>query len=54
MQRTGPKISSWAIVMSRRTSEKTVGRTKKPVSRPSGGSAPPVTSVAPSSIPLRM
>ena len=25
---TGPKISSWAIVMSLRTSEKTVGRTK--------------------------
>ena len=25
---TGPKISSWAIVMSGFTSEKTVGRTK--------------------------
>ena len=25
---TGPKISSWAIVMSDRTSEKTVGATK--------------------------
>ena len=54
MDRTGPKISSWAMVMSGVTSEKTVGCTKKPLSSPSGASAPPVTSLAPSSIPLLM
>ena len=48
MERTGPKISSRAIVMSLDTFEKTVGWTKKPFSRPSGASAPPVTRVAPS------
>ena len=51
---TGPKISSWAMVMSGLTSEKTVGRTKKPLSKPSGAPAPPVTSVAPSSMPFWM
>ena len=43
-----------AMVMSRVTSEKTVGWTKKPFSSPSGASAPPMTSLAPSSIPLLM
>ena len=54
MERTGPKISSWAMVMSGVTSENTVGCTKKPFSSPSGASAPPATSLAPSSIPLLM
>ncbi len=51
---TGPKISSWAMVMSVVTSEKTVGRTKNPASRPSGDSGPPVRSLAPSETPLWM
>ena len=50
--RTGPKISSWAIVDSGRTAANTVGRTKKP--RSSGASGPPVASVAPSAIPFSM
>ena len=54
IESTGPKISSLAIVMVRVTSEKTVGCTKKPFSSPSGASAPPVTSLAPSSMPLLM
>ena len=54
IDKTGPKISSWAIVMSRRTSENTVGRTKYPFSSPSGASVPPVSSLAPSSMPFWM
>ena len=52
--RTGPKISSWAIVIELSTSTKSVGLTKKPLSSPSGCSAPPTSSVAPSSIPFWM
>jgi hypothetical protein len=52
--RTGPKISSWAMAIFGLTSEKTVGRTKNPVSSPSGASTPPIRSFAPSSIPERM
>ena len=51
---TGPKISSRAMVMSRVTSENTVGATKNPDSSPSGVSEPPVTSFAPSPMPLSM
>jgi hypothetical protein len=53
MTTTGPKISSWAIRMLL-SPEKTVGRTKYPLSRPSGASGPPVRSRAPSAIPARM
>ena len=42
------------MVMSRVTPENTVGATKKPRSSPSGASAPPVRSVAPSPTPLSM
>jgi hypothetical protein len=53
MLSTGPKISSWAIVILLSTSANTVGWTKKPESRPSGR-PPPHTSRAPSSMPLAM
>mmetsp|Transcript_6932 Transcript_6932/g.16932 ORF Transcript_6932/g.16932 Transcript_6932/m.16932 type:complete len:213 (-) Transcript_6932:871-1509(-) len=55
-QRTGPKISSWAMVMSFVTSANRVGLTKYPPLSlvPSGASGPPVTSLAPSEIPRSM
>ena len=37
---TGPKISSWAIVMELSTSVKSVGLTKNPLSKPVGASGP--------------
>jgi hypothetical protein len=40
INRTGPKISSTAMVMSGVTLENTVGCTKYPVVRPSGASGP--------------
>ena len=52
MHKTGPKISSLAIVISFVTFEKIVGFTKNPFSSPSGKSVPPQTRVAPSSIPI--
>src|SRR5438093_1084813 len=54
MVRTGPKISSRAIVMSLRTLANTVGFTKYPLRMPSGRPGPPVTSSAPSSMPFLM
>ena len=54
MERTGPKISSRAMVMSFRTFAKTVGLTKYPLLMPSGRPGPPVTSSAPSSMPFLM
>ena len=40
IDRTGPKISSRAMAMSRVTEENTVGRTKNPLSRPVGRLGP--------------
>src|ERR1700685_1191442 len=51
IDRTGPKISSFAIRISRVTLANTVGFTKFPPSSPSGWPSPPMTSSAPSSIP---
>ena len=50
MHKTGPKISSLAIVISLLTLEKIVGFIKNPFSSPSGKSVPPQTRVAPSSV----
>mmetsp|Transcript_76273 Transcript_76273/g.215880 ORF Transcript_76273/g.215880 Transcript_76273/m.215880 type:complete len:257 (-) Transcript_76273:519-1289(-) len=52
IDRTGPKISSWAMVILLCTSAKTVGLTKYPSSRPAGLPGPPVTRRAPSSMPF--
>jgi len=51
--RTGPKISSWAMVEALSTRANTVGSTNQPRSRWLGR-PPPVTSFAPSSTPLAM
>ena len=51
--RTGPKISSWAMVISLSTSANSVGSTNQPLSR-SAGRPPPTASVAPSALPFSM
>ena len=52
-QRTGPKISSWAIVISLVTSVNTVGFTNAPFARsPSVACSPPQARVAPSALPF--
>lgn len=51
--RTGPKISSRAMVAPLSTLPKTVGSTNQPLSRWERR-PPPVASVAPSSLPLAM
>ena len=51
--RTGPKISSWAMVMELSTSTKSVGSTNQPLGR-CAGRPPPTTSLAPSSCPFSM
>ena len=50
---TGPKISSWAMVIELSTSAKSVGSTNQPLGRCSG-MPPPHTSRAPSSLPDSM
>ena len=52
IDKTGPKISSLAILIEFLTSVKTVGFIKYPFLKSSGLSGPPATNVAPSSIPL--
>src|SRR5437667_70072 len=51
--RTGPKISSWAIVIELSTSTNIVGSTYQPFGR-SAGRPPPRASVAPSALPFSM
>ena len=51
---TGPKISSCAIRMEFFTLVKTVAFTKLPASNPAGLPMPPVSKVAPSSMPMRI
>mmetsp|Transcript_126061 Transcript_126061/g.251686 ORF Transcript_126061/g.251686 Transcript_126061/m.251686 type:complete len:225 (+) Transcript_126061:303-977(+) len=51
IDRTGPNISSLAMVIPLCTLAKTVGFTKKPSSNPGGFPGPPVTKWAPSSRP---
>src|ERR1700729_4108366 len=51
--RTGPKISTWAMTEELATLPKTVGSTNQPRSR-SFGRPPPVARVAPSATPLAM
>ena len=54
MHKTGPKISSLAMVISLETFANTVGLTKYPWFNPSGFPGPPTTTSAPSSIPFSM
>jgi len=52
MESTGPKISSWAMVMSVVTSENTVGWTKYPFSKPFGDLWAADDQLGPSSMPF--
>ena len=50
---TGPKISSWAMVIELSTSANSVGSTNQPVGW-SAGRPPPTVTVAPSAMPFAM